>query len=302
MFIKKEKEKKVREKIIRTGGEKIVFGIVFALFMIYSISMLYPIFWMIVNSFKDYTEFTLDIYMGKVFDLPDKWLFKNYITVFSMIKTPDGIGLIEMLFNNIWQACLPLITGTICSTYFAYVMSRFEFRGRNLLYAVVIFTFTIPVIGNGGAAFKLISDLGLYNNPLYYIINTLGFGGMGFMIYYGFFKNIPYSYAEAVYIDGGGEYTVFFKIILPQATPIITALCVGSFIGSWNDYLTPLLYMPSYPSLASGMYLVKNTLLRSGRTSIYYAGLVATTIPVIIMFLCFSDTIMNNMSIGGLKG
>lgn len=289
-------------KQIRTKGERIVFTFVFALFGLYAVSMVIPFVWMIINSFKDYVEFTMDVFNGDIFALPDEWMFSNYIKVFSMIETPDGIGLGEMIFNNVWEAVLPLISGTLCSTYFAYVMSRFRFKARNLIYGVVIFSFTIPIVGNGGAYYKLIGELGLYNNPLLYIVSSLGFGGMGFMLYYGFFKNIPTSYAEAVYIDGGGEFTVFFKIILPQAKPLITALCVGSFINSWNDYTTPLLYMPSYPSLASGLYLVKNTLLRTGKDSIYFAGLVVTTIPILIVFLCFSDTIMENMSIGGLKG
>ncbi|MBQ9481297.1 MAG: carbohydrate ABC transporter permease [Clostridia bacterium] len=210
--------------------------------------------------------------------------------------------MVDMIWNNIWQFLLPLPLSVLLGTWYPYVISRFKFRGRNIIYAVIMFRMIIPIVGTGGAWFKLYQDLGLYNNPLFFIVGSLGSGGTTFLLYYGFFKNLPMSYAEAVYIDGGGEFTVFFKIMLPQAIPMITVLLVNAFIASWNDAMTSLLYMPSYLTISAGMYSVQNTLLRTGKTSIYYAGLVTAMIPMLLVFLVFSNKMMTSLSVGGLKG
>lgn len=291
-----------KRKVKRSKGERILYIFVWILLMIYAVSMIYPIIWMAISSFKPFVDYTLDLTLGNAFALPKMWRFRNYLEVFSMIKTPDGAGYLEMVWNNIWEAVVPVCVCALVETYFAYVMSRFRFRGRNLIYAVIVFSMTIPVVGNSGGYFKLIYDMGLYDTPLFKIVTAITFGGMGFMVYYGFFKSVSTSYAEAVYIDGGGEFTLFFKVMLPQAKPMMMALMINSFIGQWNDYMGPLLYMPSYPTLASGMYLVKNTLLRTGKAPLYFAGIIVSMIPVLVLFLCFSDKIMENMSIGGIKG
>lgn len=297
------KKHKTRENNIkRSKGERVLYSFVWILLILYTISMVYPIIWMGISSFKPFVDYTMDSTVGNAFALPKIWRFENYKEVFSMIKTPDGVGYLEMVWNNVWEAVVPAVVGAIAEVYFAYVMSRFQFRGRNLIYAIIIFSMTIPVVGNSGGYFKLIYDMGLYNTPLFKIVTAIGFGGMGFMVYYGFFKSVSGSYAEAVYIDGGGEFTLFFKVMLPQARPMMMALMINSFIGQWNDYMGPLLYMPSYPTLASGMYLVKNTLIRTGKAPLYFAGILVSMIPVLIIFVIFSDKIMENMSIGGLKG
>lgn len=119
---------------------------------------------------------------------------------------------------------------------------------------------------------------------------------------YGYFKNISWSYAESVFIDGGGHMTVFLKIMLPIAKPVVTALIIIGIIAAWNDYSTPLMFLPAYPTLAVGMYGVSSVLPRSGNSPAYFAALIISTIPVIIFFAAFSDIIMSNLTIGGLKG
>ena len=291
-----------KEKIRRSKGERVIYSFVFAIFAIYAIMILYLMFWMITNSFKPFVEYALDIVNGRAFDLPDVWRWKNYAEVYSLIRTPGGITFPEMIWNNIWPFLLASPINVVTTTWFAYVISRFKFPGRNAIYAVIMFTMIIPIVGTGGAYFKLYDDLNLYNNPLFYVVGSIGWGGTNFLLYYGFFKSVSQSYAEAVYIDGGGEFTVFFKIILPQAVPMITVLLINSFIASWNDAMTTLLYMPSYLTISAGMYSVQNTLHRTGKTSLYYAGLVTTMIPMLIIFIAFSDKIMTNLSVGGLKG
>ena len=155
-----------KEKVRRSSGEKVIYSLFFIIFAIYSAAILYMLFWMITNSFKPFVEYNLDLVFGRAFDLPDTWRFQNYTDVYKMIKTPGGITLVEMFWNNIWQFFLPLPTGLIIGTMYPYVISRFKFRGRSVMYAVIMFRMIIPIVGTGGAYFKLYQDLGLYNNHL----------------------------------------------------------------------------------------------------------------------------------------
>ena len=161
---------------------------------------------------------------------------------------------------------------------------------------------TIPIIGSTGSMFKLCIDMGIYNTPLYIPLTSFGGFGFNFLILYGFFCNLSWTYAEAVFIDGGGHSTAFFKIMLPQAWPPILTLAIMSFIGAWNDYMTTLLYMPDFPTLASGIYRIQKSMTRSGNYPQYFAGLMVSVVPVIVLYASFSDMIMENFTVGGLKG
>ena len=79
-------------------------------------------------------------------------------------------------------------------------------------------------------------------------------------------------------------------------------LTIMAFIGAWNDYQTPLLFMPDFPTMASGIYLAQTSIMRAGDYPLYYAGLVISIVPIVVLFSCFSNTIMKNFTVGGLKG
>ena len=160
---------------------------------------------------------------------------------------------------------------------------------------------TIPVVGNTGAMFKLVSDLNIYNTP-FFLITALSGWGFNFMVMYGFFQSVSWSYAEAVFLDGGGHFSAFFKVMLPQAKMSVVTLLIVSLIQTWNNYLTPLLYLPDFPTIASGLYQLKLTAVRASNMPYYYAGLMLSALPIVILYACFSDVIMKNFSVGGLKG
>ena len=126
--------------------------------------------------------------------------------------------------------------------------------------------------------------------------------GMGFFVLYSFFVTLPWDYADAAFIDGANDYQVFFKIMLPMAMGPIMAMFIVASIGTWNNYMTTLLYYPSYPTLTAGLYLYESSTTRDVDYPLYYTGVLVTMLPVIIVFVAFQDSIMNNVTMGGLKG
>ena len=108
---------------------------------------------------------------------------------------------------------------------------------------------------------------------------------------------------EAAKIDGANPFVIFFKIMLPQGVPIIMTYAITGAIGSWNEYNTMILYMPSYPTLASGLFEYESVAIYQGiNVPVYYAGLIISMIPTIALFAVFSDKNISSISIGGLKG
>lgn len=293
----------------KSKGEKIVFWVAFAFLALWAIVLLYPVFWMLLNSFKSANEYYKHItpITGAPFALPSEWEFDNYIDGFSQVKmrTIWGyIGFFDMLFNTLWYCAIKVTLPVLVPMMTAYAMAKYSFHGRNAIYNFVIFTMIIPIVGTGGAAFKFYFDIGLYNNPLFAVYTSLGGFGSSFLIMYGYFKSISWSYAEAVFIDGGGNYTVFFKIMLPMAIPIGATFMIMSFIGAWNDYGTMLIYLPDYPTLASAVFELSNGNDSTAQVDppVYFAILILMALPVLTVFTIFSDIIMNNLTLGGIKG
>lgn len=285
----------------RSGGERAVFIVAFIILAVYSVSLLLPLLWMLMNSFKDGTEYAMDVVAATTLRFPEAWKFSNYANVFAEI-TYNNVNFFGMLGDSIYFIVVGSGLEFFFTTAVSYVISKYKFKGRNFIYSVAIFAMTMPIIGNMASGIKLRAAFGIYDNLLA-VFFTAGAGAFGFnfLMLYAFFKSVPWSYAEAVFIDGGNHFTVFFRIMLPLAMPMVTTLFILSAIAGWNDYTTPMLYFPSFPNVAMGLYMVSQTLTR-GDMSTYYAALVITTVPVVALFAGFSDKIMKNYSIGGLKG
>ncbi len=285
----------------KSKSELIVFGIAFLVFFLWAASLLYPLVWLLNNSLKHRLDYLRNV--SEILALPDAkygpWDFKNYLEAFEGIKHNDTT-FIGMIFNSLWYCAIVLGGNVLISACTGYVLSKYEFKARNFIYATAIVCMTLPIFGTGGAQYTFYHKTGMYDTPLYPIWSMLSGFGMRFMMLYAFFKGVSWDYAEAVLIDGGNDFTVFFKIMLPIASPMILTLCITGFIGVWNSYEAVLLYLPSYPTLAVGIFKVQEQ-FESDRP-VYFAALIISVIPVLAVFIAFSDVIMNNLSIGGLKG
>lgn len=283
----------------RKGVEKVIFGTVCVFFTIYAIMLLYPLFYLAVNSLEDSVVYALKEGSEK-FGLPEQLHFSNYVKVFTQLQFEDSTFM-SMLFNTLFYTFIPTAYGLFWPALNGYVFAKYNFKIKGVLYAIAITCMTLPIMGTGGAAFKLRLDLGMYDNRWSFLIGGTGSFDSRWLILLGIFKGIPWSYAEAVYIDGGNDFTVFFKIMLPQALPAIAVLYITAAENNWNDYQSMLLYHPSDLTLATGLYYIGSFLKRGGET-IYYAGLFMSALPFVIIYMCCCESMMKNVSIGGLKG
>ncbi len=273
--------------------------VVFVIFCMYAVTLLFPIGWLLVESFNTKQSFATD---------PTKFAngitLENYKLVFTDQKyTYNGQNVFAMFINNVIVA-FGTTFATIASACMAsYVVSRYRFRGGTAIYTIAVFVLIIPTTGSIATTYRLMNDTGLAGTHVGVMIKGATAFGMPFLMLYAFFRNLSATYTEAAQLDGAGHFTIFLKIMVPLALPSIMAIAIVTFIGSWNDYITPYLYLQEYPTLSLGLYMLRSRLNgASANPPAYFAMMIVSVIPILILFSCFQKQIIKNTVAGGIKG
>ncbi len=302
-LIRKDSKLGIRLSEIRKNGLlfnllgfiPLIWGLLFVLMILWGIGISIADEGWYLDNPSSFIPLKIDLFNYK--EAMDKFTFETYRNG-ELVTT----NYLTLIFNSLWFSIGMTVTKMVSTVFFAYAVARMNFPGRKFLYAFVVLQMMIPIYGQTAANYQLLDSLGLIDSPLFLIGQGAGHG-MYFLIIYAFFRNMPAGYMEAAKIDGAGPFTVFFRVMLPQARPIIVSLSVMQFISAWNSYDTPLLYLPSYPTLSTALYLYKDNMFQLGlSTPTYFAGMLISIIPVVVLFLIFNKQIMNNISIGGMKG
>jgi raffinose/stachyose/melibiose transport system permease protein/N-acetylglucosamine transport system permease protein len=273
------------------------------------ISLLLIVYWMLVTAFKSGSvEYEMDR-----FGLPNALNLENFKFVYKKLAvevvknngTRIRYGVLDMFGTSVFYSGLTSLIVVFFTSLMAYVIARYKFFGRNFLFMFGIFLMITPIIGSLPSAMVLKKALGVYDNLfLTFVTTPVGcFSGMNFLILYAAFKGVSWSYAEAAFVDGGGHYCVLFKIMLPMALPTIGVIFVLSFLAYWNDYQTFLIWLPSTPNLALGVYNFQNNMTAFGATMPeVITGFLIAAVPAMILFFVSQRLIMSKFTVGGLKG
>jgi ABC-type glycerol-3-phosphate transport system permease component len=286
-MFKKYKKLSKQEKISR-----VILTIVFGT---YTSSFFYTFYWAISSSLKSNIEFLTD-----KLGIPSILRFDNFLKAFSLLEY-GGNNMFSMIFNSVWLTVFATTITVFVTSMTAYVVAKYNFIGKQFIYNLAIFIMIIPIVGALPAQYKLINDLNIYDTPFILIMFTSGFG-FTFLILYAYFKNLSTTYMEAASIDGASHYRIFFNVMLPQAMPSIMSIAVVQMIGVWNDYTLPIIYLPSYPTLASGLFSYQTIAQYNMNWPVYFAGILISMLPMLVIFAIFQNTIMENMVTGGIKG
>lgn len=272
---------------------------------VFTLIVMFAIYWVIVTSLKDNSDFRKNF-----FGVPSVWMFKNYISVFEnfvLNVTRDGFILQVSLFPDIIVNSLLYTVGgsfifTLTPCFVAYAVAKFDCKFSKFLYFIVIVTMALPIIGNQPAMIDLLYSLGLYDNILGVWLQKFNFLGMYFLVFYASYKSLPKDYSEAAYIDGASEWRVLLQIMFPLVKSIFLTIFVLHFIELWNDYSVPVLYLPSHPTIAYGVWRMSNSVITGMSTApMKMTACAIMVIPTIIIFLVFRERLMKNLSLGGLK-
>ena len=232
--------------------------------------------------------------------MPKKLNFINFVDAFRLFEV-NKTNMLGMIFNSLWLVAGGSLFSVFASTMMAYAVTKYEFPGRNLLITINVITMTLPIIGSLPAQYRLFSVLGFINSPRIVLAYTGGFGSYNLFMC-AFFRGVSKTYSEAATVDGANDYVILFKIILPLAKGMISALLIMQAVAVWNDYNTALVFMPKLPTLATGVYLFSTEMTFRARMDILMAATIISAIPPLILYLIGHKTILENVSVGGIKG
>ncbi|AEY67867.1 carbohydrate ABC transporter permease [Clostridium sp. BNL1100] len=227
---------------------------------------------------------------------PKNWLnFSNFHNAFS-----DG-GMLRGFINTVIIMAVVLFGAIIIGTMVAYVLDRFKFKGSGLVVGAFLLATLIPGITTQVATYKVINVLHLQNTRLAPMILGVGTDIISIYIFIQFISNISVALDESAMIEGASYFTIYRKIILPLLKPAIATVVIIKGTGVYNDFYTPLLYMPksSLGTVSTSLYRFQGPY--GGRWEVICAGVIIAIIPTLIAFISLQKYFYNGFTGGSVK-
>ncbi len=285
----------------------------------YILTLVLTLVWGFITSLKSSIDFS---HYGNFLGFPnkkystDELKFGNYLSVFEKMKIPrkesfysngklvnhnkEEADLAVVLVNTILYCGGGAIILAFVPFMMAYMVTKFKyFKFSKILYVTALVSMTIPSVGTQAAEITMLRNLGLYDSMLGNYIQKAHFTGQYFFVFCAFFEGLSDGYSEAARIDGASNWRIFTTIIIPLSSKMILTIFMLQLVGLWNDYQTPLLYLPTYPTLAYAVHYLAWGVGYGAPMRI--AASMTLAIPMLIFFVIFKDKIMGNVTMGGLK-
>lgn len=267
---------------------------VYFLLILYALFVLIPLYIVIVTSVKT---------VGEAADVNFSWVahpvsFEAYKLVFT-----QGI-IMKGFLNTLLYYIPPTLIGLLVSTLSAYGFAKMEWKGKNALFSILMLTMMVPGTVTMSASYLIYDQLYWVGTPLPLMIPGM-FGSIGMVFFLRqYIKGIPDELMDAAKIDGMGDLKIFFYMILPLSLPALAAQGILGFIGCYNDYLGPLLYLGDDENVHT-LQLVIQHLANSNQTELplQMAACVFAMAPMLIIYFFFQNFILKGISVSsGLKG
>ena len=266
--------------------------LVYGVLILFAVLFLYPILWLVINSFKTNAEL-----FASPWSLPGSLSLENYYKAF----TEGNIG--RYFVNSVIVTGAVVIVATVLSAMAAYGLTRLRWRLSKLVLALFLLGLSSPMHAAVVPLFAMFNKLQIVNTYLAVIIPHVVFAmPIAILILTSFFSTIPHEVEEAAVMDGCSIWGVFFKIICPMAVPSLVTVAVITFINAWNDLLLPQIFLsdPEMMTLPVGLTAFQ------GRYSTDYVAMIAavviTIIPTIVVYSLLHKKIISGMTAGAVKG
>lgn len=270
--------------------------VTYALLILYSLYILVPFWIMLVQSLKTNDEARNALFTW--------WPAQGFDTT-ALKKVIQEELIYTGFFNTLLYHMPPMIVSLFVSALASYGFAKMEWRGRNAIFQFLIFTMMIPGTVTLTASFLMYDMIGWTNTPLPFMIPGM-FGGIGTVFFLRqYMKGIPDDLIGAAKIDGMSEIKIFLTLILPLSVPAILTQGVLGFIGHYNEYMGPLLYLQSAENEQLTLQLViRNLTVQWKRYPNQQMGLcLIAMMPMLILYLCLQNYILKGISMSsGLKG
>ena len=284
-------ERAERQAEIKT---RILNILIYALLVLFAVTVIFPFYFMIITSFKSYADYNAEVIPSLVVGSPT---FDNFIKAFSDV--PLGKYLLNTLIYSVSTTALMLIVAIPA----AFAFARLEFRGKNILFTLFLALMMIPnelvIITN----FVTITELNLRNTFMGLILPSVS------SVFYIYllrenFAAVPDEIYLAAKVDGTSDFKYMLKVMVPICRPTVITITILKIIECWNSYVWPRLITDeqSYFLVSNGIQEIRESGFGRENIPAMMAAVVVISVPLIILFLVFRNRIMEGVARGGTKG
>ncbi len=252
----------------------------------------FPVVLILLTAFKPDGEI---VHFASIF--PQHWTQGNFREI---LQNPEEIPISRWFANSVFIASAVSLLVLTVDSLAAYAFARLDLPGKRWLFPLIIGTMMVPGQILLVPVYLILNRLGWLDTPLALIVPAGG-GAFGFFLLHQFFRGIPKDLEEAAALDGCSRFGIFWRIILPLSRPALATLGIFTFVGAWNDFLGPLVFLDSVDryTLPVGIALFQTSY--SSEYGLTLAASVLCTLPVIVAFLLFQRHIIQGIALTGLK-
>ena len=263
-----------------------------AVLLMVAAATLFPFIWMVSTSLKD---------TSLVFSYPPKLIpnparFQNYADAWEQSQMGRA------LFNSMFIAVISTAGNIIVSSMVAYAFAKIDFRFKSLLFMLVLATVMIPYQVTLIPLFIIFKNLGWINTYLPLIVPSLFGTASNVFLMRQYIMGIPDAYRDSAYLDGCDHMRIWLRIILPMSVPMVVSISVLTFMGKWNEFLGPMLYLNSRVKMTVPMVLRIYQSEYVTKWNLLMAASCIALLPIIVLYLISQRYIISGIMLGGIKG
>ena len=278
------------QRIGKSGGW--VTLVIWLLLTVFAVAMVYPFLWLVFGSFKT----SSDILAQPIQLLPREWTLSGFRLVWNQS------GLPRAYVNSMVVSGLIVFSTLLTSSLGGYVFARLQFPGRQLLFYFILSTTMVPFVTLLIPLYVVMLDLGLLNTYAALWIPA-GVSSFGIFLCRQFIIGIPQELYEAAKVDGASDFRIYMEIILPLIRPVLSALAIFSFLGSFNSYLWPLVVLNDENLYTLPLILVQvSTTMGVTNYQGVMAGSLLASIPTLLVYVIFQRNFVKGIALSGIKG
>lgn len=279
---------------------------IYVVMIVYTLFLFFPIMTVILTSFVPTEELATSTDFI--------WFSTNanmqaYLAIFTNDSYRDIVGLPGLVLgfiNTMWMTLIPLIIGLITAGLSGFAFSKIDFPFKEKLFKFSILIRMIPLGAFGVISYVFFSNIGWTGELGYLPLLVPGmFGGIGTMFFLRiYFDGIPDSLVEAARLDGAGFFTTFTKVMFPLAKPAFVSQFIFGFVGGYNNYLGPMLYLqnqPKYVTLQLYLSQIRSLFPNAGSENIYSAAAILGMLPLIVIYCFVQRYFIEGITVGGVK-
>jgi multiple sugar transport system permease protein len=227
--------------------------------------------------------------------LPDAPTLDNYRELFSRA------GLLRYLANSLLLAAAVTLLSLVLNTMAGYAFAKLAFAGRERIFKLLIGALVIPGQVAMMPLFLMLKEMGLVNSYGGIVVPAMA-GIFGIYLVRQYARTIPDELIEAARVDGAGELRIFFTVVVPLLRPVLASLAVFTFLGSWNDFMWPLIVLTDEELQTLPVALASLSREHVQDNELMMAGSVVTVVPVLVLFLLLQRHYIQGLLLGGVKG